>query len=138
MVRSLFGWEKKLMILQLISGLVSFLRRTFLFDRFTHLFSVFLRGPNDEDLSVFISKVIFSLHPSFAIPIRGSLDLFFSFSISPSCWIELAAPPYEVTEMGWGEFEAGIRIYFKDPEEKVQFIPLCLCLFIWMTLLLVC
>jgi YEATS domain-containing protein 4 len=32
---------------------------------------VFVRGPNDEDLSVFISKIIFSLHPSFANPLRG-------------------------------------------------------------------
>ena len=22
--------------------------------------------------------------------------------------------------MGWGEFEAGIRIFFKDPDEKVR------------------
>jgi transcription initiation factor IIF auxiliary subunit len=29
-------------------------------------------------------------------------------------------PPFEVTEMGWGEFEAGIRIFFKDPDEKVK------------------
>jgi YEATS domain-containing protein 4 len=34
---------------------------------------VFVRGPNDEDLSVFISKIIFSLHPSFANPLRGIL-----------------------------------------------------------------
>ena len=25
--------------------------------------------------------------------------------------------------MGWGEFEAGIRIFFKDPNEKVS--PWC-------------
>lgn len=37
------------------------------------IFLVFVRGPNDEDLSVFISKIIFSLHPSFTIPIRGSI-----------------------------------------------------------------
>ena len=33
---------------------------------------------------------------------------------------EITAPPFEVTEMGWGEFEAGIRIFFKDPDEKVR------------------
>jgi transcription initiation factor IIF auxiliary subunit len=27
----------------------------------------------------------------------------------------------EVTEMGWGEFEAGVRIFFKDPDEKVTY-----------------
>lgn len=25
-----------------------------------------------------------------------------------------------MTELGWGEFEAGIRIFFKDPDEKVS------------------
>jgi hypothetical protein len=37
----------------------------------THRWSLFVRGPNDEDLSSFVSKVIFSLHPSFAVPLRG-------------------------------------------------------------------
>lgn len=67
----------------------------------THRWTLFVRGPNDEDLSCFVSKIIFSLHPSFAVPIR-----------------EILRPPFEVTEMGWGEFEAGIRIFFKDPDEK--------------------
>ena len=67
----------------------------------THQWTLYIRGPNHEDLSVVISKVIFQLHPSFAQPIR-----------------ELTAPPFEVTECGWGEFEAQIRIIWKDPEEK--------------------
>jgi len=31
---------------------------------------------------------------------------------------ELSAPPFEVTEKGWGEFEAAIRIVWRDPCEK--------------------
>eukprot|EP00596_Hydrurales_sp_CCMP1899_P002451 CAMPEP_0119038008 /NCGR_PEP_ID=MMETSP1177-20130426/6654_1 /TAXON_ID=2985 /ORGANISM="Ochromonas sp, Strain CCMP1899" /LENGTH=282 /DNA_ID=CAMNT_0007000007 /DNA_START=195 /DNA_END=1043 /DNA_ORIENTATION=+ len=54
-----------------------------------------------EDMSCFISKVVFTLHPSFAAPIR-----------------EILEPPYQVSEFGWGEFEAGIRIFFRDPEEQ--------------------
>lgn len=37
----------------------------------THKWSLFVRGPNGEDLSCFIAKVVFHLHPSFALSIRG-------------------------------------------------------------------
>jgi len=67
----------------------------------THRWTLYVRGPNNEDLSQGIAKVVFQLHPSFAIPVR-----------------ELTAPPFEVTEKGWGEFEASIRIVWRDPAEK--------------------
>ncbi|KAI2510253.1 YEATS family [Fragilaria crotonensis] len=34
----------------------------------THKWTLYLRGPNDEDLGVCIQKVVFQLHPSFAQP----------------------------------------------------------------------
>ena len=37
----------------------------------THKWTLYVRGPNMEDMSSFISKVVFTLHPSFAAPIRG-------------------------------------------------------------------
>jgi YEATS domain-containing protein 4 len=67
----------------------------------THQWTLHLRGPNNEDLSPVISKVVFHLHPSFAQPTR-----------------ELTEPPYEVTERGWGEFEAQVRIVWKDSSER--------------------
>mmetsp|Transcript_23645 Transcript_23645/g.36511 ORF Transcript_23645/g.36511 Transcript_23645/m.36511 type:complete len:315 (+) Transcript_23645:233-1177(+) len=67
----------------------------------THRWTLYLRGPNNEDLSTCVAKAIFQLHPSFAQPVR-----------------ELTAPPFEVTEKGWGEFEAQIKIVWKDPKEK--------------------
>lgn len=67
----------------------------------THSWTLYVRGPNNEDLSQGIAKVVFQLHPSFAQPVR-----------------ELTAPPFEVTEKGWGEFEASIRIVWRDPAEK--------------------
>ena len=67
----------------------------------THRWTLFVRGPNDEDLACFISKVAFSLHQSFAEPVRIVTN-----------------SPFEVTASGWGEFEAGIRIFFKDPAEQ--------------------
>lgn len=67
----------------------------------THRWTLFIRGPSDEDLSTFVSKIAFSLHPSFAHPIR-----------------EIFSAPFEISENGWGEFEAGIRIFFRDPDEQ--------------------
>jgi YEATS domain-containing protein 4 len=66
-----------------------------------HRWTVFVRGPNDEDLSTFVSQVCFSLHPSFAQPLRI-----------------IKTPPFEVTECGWGEFEILIRLIFNDPTEQ--------------------
>eukprot|EP00429_Kryptoperidinium_foliaceum_P054274 CAMPEP_0176094962 /NCGR_PEP_ID=MMETSP0120_2-20121206/47592_1 /TAXON_ID=160619 /ORGANISM="Kryptoperidinium foliaceum, Strain CCMP 1326" /LENGTH=271 /DNA_ID=CAMNT_0017428917 /DNA_START=131 /DNA_END=946 /DNA_ORIENTATION=+ len=71
----------------------------------THEWTLFVRGPNQEDLSPVISKVVFQLHASFAQPVR-----------------EYTQPPFEVTERGWGEFEAQIRIHWKDPTEKMTII----------------
>ena len=67
----------------------------------SHKWSLYVRGPNFEDLSCFVSKVVFTLHPSFQDPIR-----------------EITEPPYQVSEYGWGEFEAGIRIFFRDTNEQ--------------------
>lgn len=78
---------------------------------------VYVRGPNDEDLSTFIEKVMFSLHPSFAVPIRGRLYATNIFGVIQCS--EITEPPFEVSEFGWGEFEAGIRLFFKDSNEKV-------------------
>ena len=69
----------------------------------THQWTLYLRGPNNEDLSAGIAKVVFQLHPSFPQPIR-----------------EITAPPFEVTEKGWGEFEATIRIVWRDVGEKAM------------------
>ena len=68
----------------------------------SHKWTVYLRGPEHEDLSHVIQKVVFNLHPSFKEPVRV-----------------LEAPPYEVTETGWGEFEIGITVHFvEDAGEK--------------------
>lgn len=68
----------------------------------THRWTLYVRSPDPSfDLSRAISKVIFQLHPSFAQPTR-----------------ELVYPPYEVTETGWGEFEASIRLVWKDEADE--------------------
>ncbi|ETW05724.1 hypothetical protein, variant [Aphanomyces invadans] len=67
----------------------------------THRWHIYVRGIANEDLSYMISKVVISLHSSFANPVRV-----------------LTEPPYEVSEYGWGEFETRIQIHFQDPDEK--------------------
>ena len=44
--------------------------------------AVFVRGPNHEDLSIVIEKVVFTLHPSFAQPVRGVSLGHFGFEVS--------------------------------------------------------
>nr|CAG4641106.1 EOG090X0B3F [Eulimnadia texana] len=70
-------------------------------DGHTHQWTVYLRPYRNEDLSVYIKKVNFKLHESYANQNRV-----------------LTKPPFEVTETGWGEFEIVIKIYFHDPNER--------------------
>lgn len=67
----------------------------------SHKWVVYVRAAGDDDLSTFVEKVSFQLHPSFTQPNRI-----------------LTKPPYEVYESGWGEFEICIQIYFRDSREK--------------------
>jgi YEATS domain-containing protein 4 len=72
----------------------------------THEWTCYLRGVRGVDVSAWVARVDFHLHPSFAEPVRS-----------------LTAPPFEVTEKGWGEFEIAVHVHFHDArEEPVQFI----------------
>ena len=61
----------------------------------SHRWMVFFRGAHNQDLSFAIEKVVFHLHQSFAEPIRV-----------------VTAPPFQVTETGWGSFDIQIKVYF--------------------------
>ena len=74
----------------------------------THKWSLYLHpaaSPTDMTLDSVIEKVSFHLHPSFPRPVR-----------------ELSQAPYQVTEMGWGEFEASIKIYWLNSSKSVTSI----------------
>ena len=64
-------------------------------ENFTHRWICYVRGIGNEDLSYLIEKVVFHLHSSFQNPIK-----------------EIYKPPFEIQEVGWGEFEILIRIHF--------------------------
>uniref|UniRef100_H2Z5U9 YEATS domain-containing protein 4 n=1 Tax=Ciona savignyi TaxID=51511 RepID=H2Z5U9_CIOSA len=70
-------------------------------DGHTHSWTVYLKPFYNEDMSVYVKKIQFKLHESYANPIRV-----------------VTKPPYEVTETGWGEFEIVIKIFFHDPNER--------------------
>ncbi|XP_073838758.1 YEATS domain-containing protein 4 Gas41 [Musca autumnalis] len=70
-------------------------------DGHTHQWKVYVKPFHNEDMSVYVKKVHFKLHESYANPNRI-----------------VTKPPYEITETGWGEFEVVIKIYFHDPTER--------------------
>jgi len=70
-------------------------------DTKTHKWTAYIRGPNNEDLTYFIKRVVFKLHESFKNSKRA-----------------VEQPPFEIHETGWGEFELGIMIVFTDPNER--------------------
>lgn len=70
-------------------------------DGHTHQWKVYLKPYFNEDMSIYVKKVHFKLHESYANPNRI-----------------VVKPPYEITETGWGEFEVIIKIYFNDQSER--------------------
>ena len=70
----------------------------------THQWSVYVRGVDGADLSYWLKKVQFKLHETYTNSLRT-----------------IEAPPFEVTETGWGEFEVQIKLYFvPEANEKAQ------------------
>lgn len=69
----------------------------------THSWVVYVRGLKNEDLSYFIKCVVFQIHEDFPPPRRECFEA-----------------PFEVSEMGWGEFEVQIEIHFHGMEEIFQ------------------
>lgn len=69
----------------------------------THIWTIFVRGPQNEDISYYIKKVVFKLHDTY-----------------PNATRTVEAPPFELTETGWGEFEINIKIHFvEEANEKM-------------------
>ncbi|PSC73245.1 transcription initiation factor TFIID subunit 14b [Micractinium conductrix] len=63
----------------------------------SHKWTVYMRSPTGEDLSHVLKKVTFVLHESFQNPKR-----------------DVEVPPYELTEVGWGEFDIIVVLHFKE------------------------
>lgn len=61
----------------------------------THQWQVYVRGVDGEDISYWLKKVQFKLHETYPDALRT-----------------VEAPPFEVMETGWGEFDVQIRLHF--------------------------
>lgn len=80
-----------------VYGSIAFFLGSKATDTATHKWSIYLRGLEDEDMSYFIKRVVFTLHPSCEIP-----------------EVICDKPPFVVTQTGWGEFDVKISIFFQD------------------------
>jgi YEATS domain-containing protein 4 len=67
----------------------------------THKWCVYVRGINNENISNFIKSVKFTLHDTFPNNVR-----------TINKW------PFELYEMGWGEFDIKIQIQLVDETVK--------------------
>lgn len=101
--------------------------------------AVYIRSPYGHDLGKVLKSVVFTLHPSFNNHIRGAATSMPPLPLSawarvleaaqyacthshaPSSYAahtEVMEHPFEVTEKGWGEFEALVELNFQDAHEK--------------------
>lgn len=80
-----------------VAGTIAFFLGKKATDNASHRWTAYLRSYTGEDLTHIFSKVTIVLHSSFTNPER-----------------DIAYPPYEVTEVGWGEFDIVVRLHFKD------------------------
>jgi len=83
------------LVIPVVVGSVAFYLGKKATDTFTHRWTVFLRAPDNSDLSHIIQKVTFQLHHSFTEANR-----------------EISTQPFQVTENGWGEFTVGVKVSF--------------------------
>lgn len=72
----------------------------------SHKWAVYVRGLNNEDISYFVKEVVFTLHSSFPNNVRV-VNKF----------------PFELYEVGWGQFDIIITIHLVDETAKpIEFI----------------
>jgi len=71
--------------------------------KYTHKWMVYVAGPpHDLNVTSFIRKVRFYLHPSYR----------------PHDIVDVIDPPFQLTRYGWGEFPIRIQIFFVDKRNK--------------------
>eukprot|EP00878_Enallax_costatus_P038018 GHUV01043145.1.p1 GENE.GHUV01043145.1~~GHUV01043145.1.p1 ORF type:complete len:208 (+),score=44.90 GHUV01043145.1:368-991(+) len=91
------------LVVPIIVGTVSqFLGKKAANEYASHRWTAYVRGVGTEDVTHFIQRVTFQLHPSFKDPVR-----------------RVEQPPFELTETGWGEFDISMVLHFTpDAGEK--------------------
>ncbi|KAL6769523.1 TAF1 [Auxenochlorella protothecoides x Auxenochlorella symbiontica] len=80
-------------VVPVVTGTISFWLAKKATDHASHKWTIYLRHAKNEDLAHLVSKVTFGLHSSFANPNR-----------------DVEYQPFELTEVGWGEFDITIKV----------------------------
>lgn len=93
--------SNEVLVIPIIRGTISFSLGKKADETATHKWCVFVRGNNNEDLSCYIKEVVFTLHNTFPDYIRT-----------------VNKAPFELYELGWGEFDIKITIVLHDPSLK--------------------
>lgn len=92
----------EILIIPIVYGTIAFSLGKKADDTATHKWCVYVRGNNNEDLSNYIKEVSFTLHSTFPNNVRT-----------------VSTQPFELYELGWGEFDIKIQIFLHDPVLKV-------------------
>ncbi|KYN43498.1 YEATS domain-containing protein 2 [Trachymyrmex septentrionalis] len=73
-------------------------------DASSHKWTMYVRGDKDEkaNISTFVSKVRFFLHPSY----------------HPNDIVEITSYPFHLSRRGWGEFPLRVQLHFKNTLNK--------------------
>ncbi|XP_011051923.1 PREDICTED: YEATS domain-containing protein 2 isoform X2 [Acromyrmex echinatior] len=73
-------------------------------DASSHKWTMYVRGDKDEkaNISTFVSKVRFFLHPSY----------------HPNDIVEVTSYPFHLSRRGWGEFPLRVQLHFKNTLNK--------------------
>lgn len=71
-------------------------------DASSHKWTMYVRGDKDENISAFVNKVRFFLHPSYR----------------PNDVVEVTSYPFHLSRRGWGEFPLRVQLHFKNALNK--------------------
>ncbi|CAG8508867.1 14074_t:CDS:2, partial [Ambispora leptoticha] len=72
-------------------------------EKYTHKWMVYVVGPpHSLNITSFIRKVRFYLHPSYR----------------PNDIVDLKEAPFQITRFGWGEFPVRVQLFFVDKKNK--------------------
>ncbi|KAK9874989.1 hypothetical protein WA026_005804 [Henosepilachna vigintioctopunctata] len=92
---------------KIIVGNISKWMNSYEEDNLTHKWMMYVRGPKENpDVSHFIDKVVFHLHPSY----------------KPHDVVEVSESPFHLSRRGWGEFPIKVQIHFKCTLNKPVYI----------------
>lgn len=90
-----------IIIKQFVYGSIAFWLGKKADETVSHKWCVYVRGVNNEDISYFVKEVVFTLHSSFTNHIRV-----------------VTKYPFELYEVGWGQFDIIITIHLIDENAK--------------------